>query len=53
VAPLTREALLLAMIDDMDAKMNMVDKALVDVLEGEFTSRIFTLDDRTFYKAKK
>ena len=53
VLPLTREALLLNMVDDMDAKMTILDKALAQVDEGEFTTRIFALDDRCFYKPKK
>ena len=53
VLPKTKEALLLSMIDDMDAKMMMVDKALESVEEGEFTEKIFPLDNRTLYKVKK
>ena len=49
VMPLTREALVLAMIDDMDAKMNILDKALAEVKPGEFTQRIYPMDDRFFY----
>ena len=52
VLPLTREALLLSMIDDMDAKMVMLDKAYENVKPGEYTERIFGLDNRSFYKAK-
>ena len=37
VLPLTREALILSMIDDMDAKMMMLDKAYEDVEEGSYT----------------
>lgn len=50
VLPITREALLLSMIDDMDAKMMMLDKAYQDVPKGEYTERIFGLDNRSFYK---
>ena len=53
VYPLTREALLLSMIDDMDAKMKVLDKAYLNVDEGEFTERIFALGNRSFYKTKK
>ena len=49
VMPLTREALVLAMIDDMDAKMNILDKAYADTKPGEFTQKIFSMDDRYFY----
>lgn len=50
VLPLIKEAEILAMIDNMDARMNMMEKALEEIKEGEFTSRIFSLDDRCFYK---
>ncbi|MFA5481134.1 MAG: HD domain-containing protein, partial [Bacilli bacterium] len=53
VLPLTREALLLSMIDDLDAKMMMLDKAYEQTPDGEFTSRLYTLDDRYFYKPNK
>ena len=52
VLPLTREALILSMIDDMDAKMMMLDKAYKDVEEGSYTERLFGLDNRAFYKSK-
>ena len=52
VLPLTREALILSMIDDMDAKMMMLDKAYKDVEEGNYTERLFGLDNRAFYKSK-
>lgn len=53
VTPTTKEALALNLIDDLDAKLKAVDKALNDVDEGEFTSKIFPLDGKSFYKAKK
>lgn len=53
VPPLTREAFALHMIDDFDAKMIMIDKALDGVKEGEFSQRIPSLDGRAFYKFKK
>jgi 3'-5' exoribonuclease len=53
VLPETREALLLSMIDEMDSKMMVLDKAYKDVAEGETTDRIFALDGRTFYKPHK
>ncbi|MCQ2799199.1 MAG: HD domain-containing protein [Bacilli bacterium] len=49
VAPMTREALALAMIDDFDAKMNVVDKALENADIGGFTDKIFALDSRGYY----
>ena len=52
VTPLIREALVLSMIDDLDAKMIILDKAYAETLEGEFTSRIYPIDDSYFYKPK-
>lgn len=49
ITPLTREALLLSMIDDLDAKMNVLDKAYQGVKPGEFTQRLPMMDDRFFY----
>ena len=53
VPPLTKEALFVHMVDDFDAKMTMIDKALDQTENGQFTNRIFPLDDRSFYKSKK
>lgn len=53
VLPMTREALLLSIADDIDAKMNMLDKAYSQVENGEFTQRVYPLDERSFYKPKK
>lgn len=52
VPPLTKEALALTMIDNLDSKMVIVDKALEVTNEGEFSSKIFALDGRMFYKPK-
>ena len=53
ILPLTREAVVLHFVDDLDSKMNILDKAYDDVEEGEFTQRIIALDGRAFYKPKK
>lgn len=53
VLPTTKEAILLSMIDDMDAKMELCDNVLENVAEGEFTGRIFAFNDRSLYKPKK
>lgn len=53
VPPLTKEALFVHMVDDFDAKMTIIDKALDQTENGQFTNRIFPLDDRSFYKSKK
>ena len=48
--PLIMEAEILHYIDNLDAKMNMLDRALSRVKPGEFTERVFALDNRSFYK---
>ena len=52
VLPLTKEALLLSMIDNLDSKVACITKALETVKEGEWTNKIFALDNRSFYKPK-
>ncbi len=53
VPPLIKEAEVLSIIDNLDARINMMDKALSEVKEGEFTARIMALEGRSFYKTKK
>ena len=53
IMPLTKEALLLSLIDNLDSKMVVVDKALNDIEPGGFSNKVFPLDNRTFYKPKK
>ena len=53
VLPMIPEAEVLHMIDNLDARMEMLRKAMDSVQEGEFTARIFSLENRMFYKAKK
>lgn len=48
--PLIREAEILHLIDMIDAKMNMLNKALDTIEPGEFTERLFPMDNRSFYK---
>lgn len=52
VLPLTREALILSIVDSLDSKMLILDKAYEEVKKGEFTNKIYPLDNRAFYKAK-
>ena len=52
VRPETLEAEMLNLIDNIDARVNTIDKALAETKEGEFTSKIFALDNRAFYKHK-
>ena len=53
VLPLTKEAMLLSLIDNLDCKVVALNKSLEVTKEGEFTQRIFSLDNRSFYKPKK
>ena len=53
VLPLVMEAEMLTFIDNVDARMNMFSKALESVKPGEWTSRIFPLENRSFYKPKE
>lgn len=53
IPPLTREALILSIVDSLDSKMLILDKAYEEVAPGEFTTKIYPLDNRSFYKAKK
>jgi 3'-5' exoribonuclease len=48
--PLIKEAEILHYIDNLDAKMNMLDRGLERTKPGEFSERIFALDNRSFYK---
>jgi len=47
--PMTLEAYALSMIDDFDAKMALIDKSLENVAPGEWTPRIFALNDTCLY----
>ncbi len=53
VMPLTKEALLLSLIDNLDSKMVVVNKATEDLEPGSFSTKVFPLDNRSFYKPKK
>jgi len=48
--PMLREAEVLHYIDNIDAKMTMLDRALSKTNPGEFSERIFPLENRSFYK---
>ena len=53
VLPSTREALLLSMIDLLDSRMMVLDKAYAEVKPGEFTERLWSMDNVSFYKMKE
>lgn len=48
--PMIQEAEMIHYIDNIDAKMNMLTRALDKTKPGEFTERLFPLDNRSFYK---
>ena len=52
IRPETLEAEVLSQIDNIDAKINIIDKALAEVNEGEFTQKVFAMENRVFYKHK-
>jgi len=53
VLPMVMEAEMLTFMDNVDARMNMFAKALESVKPGEWTPRIFPLENRSFYKPKE
>ena len=53
VLPMTQEAILLSLIDNLDSKMVIVQKALENTNPGEFSQKVFPLDNRTIYKPKE
>lgn len=53
ILPVIKEAEVIYLIDNLDARINMMDKALENVEEGHFSKRIFPLDNRSFYKPNK
>lgn len=52
VLPMLQEAEVLSLIDNLDARMNTLKNALESTKPGEFTSKLFALENRTFYKPK-
>lgn len=48
--PIIKEAEVIYLIDNLDARINMIDKALENVEEGHFSKRVFPLENRSFYK---
>lgn len=48
--PMLKEAEILHYIDNIDAKMNMLDRVMSKTAPGEFSERVFALDNRSFYK---
>jgi|LAHS01.1.fsa_nt_gb 3'-5' exoribonuclease len=52
VVPLVQEAEVLFLIDNLDARMNILKQAYSSTAPGTFTQKIFALDNRAFYKPK-
>lgn len=50
VLPQIKEAEVLYLIDNIDSRIIMMDKALSHVEHGSFTKRVFPLENRAFYK---
>lgn len=50
VLPKTIEAVALSTIDDLDAKMNMLEKELAATAVGSNTGRLMAFENRAFYK---
>lgn len=50
VLPQIKEAEILYLIDNIDARMAMMDKALETVEPGSFSKRVFSLENRALYK---
>ncbi|MCU7557309.1 3'-5' exoribonuclease YhaM [Macrococcus capreoli] len=48
--PMVKEAEILNFIDNIDARMQMFDKHMKKVEKGQFSERIFALENRQFYK---
>lgn len=52
ILPETLEAELLTYIDNIDSKVAIIDKCLADVKPGEFSGKVFAMENRCFYKHK-
>lgn len=53
VLPMLQEAEVLSMIDNLDARMNTLGQALGQTKPGNWTGKLFALENRQFYKPKK
>lgn len=53
VYPQTAEAVVLHFADDIDSKMDILETALKDIKEGEYTVKLTPFDSRMFYKTHK
>jgi len=53
VVPMIKEAIILSMIDDLDAKIKMVEKALEETEIGGFSQRLWAFDNNVLYRPLK
>ena len=53
VLPQIAEAEVIHLIDNLDARINMLGKVMENVEEGHFSKRVFALENRSFYKPKR
>lgn len=53
ILPLIPEAEIIHYIDNIDARMNAIQNAFSQIEAGQFTPKIFALENRGFYKANK
>lgn len=52
VLPMVPEAEILNIIDNLDARINMFEKMIESTEPKSFSSRIFSLENRSFYRSK-
>lgn len=52
VLPMVPEAEILNLIDNLDARMNMFEKMIESTDAKSFSTRIFSLENRSFYRSK-
>ncbi|MFV0499788.1 MAG: HD domain-containing protein [Bacilli bacterium] len=48
--PFIMEAEILSIVDNLDARINMLESSLNGIDDTEFTSRLFAMENRRFYK---
>ena len=53
VLPMIQEAEVLYFIDNLDARLNSLDTLLKPIKPGSFSPKVFSLENRSFYKPKE
>ncbi len=53
ITPEIPEAEVLSLIDNLDARLNTLKNALAGIKPGQWTQRIFALENRQFYKPRE